>query len=228
MAESKNVQELRAELAAVAFGESADEFRTDTPFNEEAYRRFLKLLTGNEPNEDASSLKVQGDLLREIGFDVDWEERGSGPLLKHELDTLADELSSDDGDDAWGPVGSVDRDEQETEDRSLQTVDPSESPQRYKALIALARFGPDTASNVGEEVEKNDVIQDLDWSTVESELPRLFKMRMAERSKQPGFGDVYTYWLSDGGESLLVSNGNLAAEDISEKHREYRRVFRGE
>lgn len=229
MEEELMATEMRSRIYAELYGESADSHNVSTPFTRNDHEEMCIKIGVDIPDDEASSLAVLGTLLREIkDGEFDWEERGAGPLTKGEMASFIEHLEdSDDEEDEEGPFALIGTEDlsQSTPSRELEPVKPHKSPMRYMTLCALARLGPGTARAIGQEADDEDFPKDLTWSTVESELPRLYRMKMADRSSTPGFDNNYTYWLSEKGEEVLLENGNLLETDDTARHSDLRFLY---
>jgi hypothetical protein len=229
MEEELSIVEMRSQIYAELYGESADSHKVSTPFTQDEYEEMCTKIGVDVPDDEASSLAVLGSLLREIKYDeIDWEERGPGPLTKDEMASFIEHLEEsedeEDEESAFGLIGTEDL-SKSTPSRKLELVEPRKSPMRYMTLCALARLGPGTARAIGQQADNEDFPEDLTWSTVESELPRLYRMKMANRSRTPGFDNSYTYWLSEKGEEVLLENGNLLETDNIHKHKDSQTLY---
>ena len=232
MTEDYTTPELRAELARTVHDDFSSK-TVRTPLQTETKIRLVEEISDVGFTEDATSFTVDSKLLELVGYDSKtwefWAERGTGPFVKDELEAIAQKL--DEQSDAWGPIGSEEV-KTKSEDRVLQEPDPHNQKKRYKSLIALAKYGPGIALDIAHEVEeakefkREDSIDGINWSTVESELPRLYKTKMADRSKQPGFESIYTYWLTEDGQEVLESQGDWN-DSWEPPHEDSRRVFGG-
>jgi hypothetical protein len=232
MEEELMATEMRSRIYAELYGESADSHKVSTPFTRNDHEEMCIKIGVDVPDDEASSLAVLGSLLRGIKDDeFDWEERGAGPLTKDEMASFIEHLEeTEDEEDEDAPFALIGTEDlsQSTPSRELEPVEPHKSPMRYMTLCALARLGPGTARAIGQEADDEDFPKDLTWSTVESELPRLYRMKMADRSTTPGFDNNYTYWLSEKGEEVLLENGNLLETDDTARHSDLRFLYGSE
>jgi hypothetical protein len=232
MEEELMATEMRSRIYAELYGESADSHNVSTPFTRNDHEEMCIKIGVDVPDDEATSLAVLGSLLREIMDDeIDWEERSAGPMNKEEMASFIEYLEeSDDEEDEDAPFALIGTEDmsQSGPSREEEPVKPHNSPMRYMTLCALARLGPGTARELGKEADAEDFPENLTWSTVESELPRLYRMKMADRSNTPGFDNNYTYWLSEKGEEVLLENGNLLETDDTAKHSDLRFLYGNE
>ena len=225
--EIASAHEARATLIAAAWGEASDAYTPTTPLVLDTQKRLFELIEGDSLPDEANSLQVKKRLLEAVGV-IDgadeFVERGSGPYRLSELRQINDAISGTEQDASWGPIGFEEK-SSSTPDREPRPVDPERSSKRYKALVALAHLGPGTASDIAERVERDSTFN-VTRTTIEHELPRLFKQRMAGRSKRPSYRDVNTYWVTENGEELLLNNGNMMS--LGAKHVEYQKLYGNE
>lgn len=93
--------------------------------------------------------------------------------------------------------------------------EPGEDTRTYDYLIELAKHGPGDVSDVAE-------LSSFHEEKIDSAFPRLFKMKMADRTKNFSYGDTYTYCVSEQGEQLLRERGDLPKGGV-QSHKDLRR-----
>lgn len=161
--------------------------------------------------------KSRYKLLEACGAEPSDPFRAGNPFTKHQLKKIQTALENGTESD-WGPVGRVERILENNREYKV----PAEPSVRYAVLVELARHGPGTA------IEISDA-SDVDWSSVESEMPRLYKQMLAGRSKRPGFDDVYTYWITPRASGLLAKRGDEPEDGLDEHydlHKRYSKLPR--
>lgn len=206
MADQKTIKEIRNEIRDNVDGLSPVNRISKRPFRKEELRLIAKELTGEEPSGSISHFRYT--VAQGSGIDLDPIDAGT-PFTKQDVLNVLDAVKGDGDDEAWDMIGSA---EVGKEKRELSPPDPDS--RRFEVLQEVAANGPGTLEEIATEA-------DVEFSTVESELTRLYRTKMVERSKRPGFDDVYTYWISlDGTRCLRDNEAAPSEEGWTQSHKE--------
>lgn len=189
---------LRTDPDSLRFGESGRSALTGT----DKQKRILDY-TRDHPSESINEVAEQTD------SSITHVKNVLGSATPSDLDE-PDESDDDDSEsDPWGMVGSESILPGEPE---RQLDEPAEDSRTYEYLLDLMEYGPATVSEIARR-------SDFPQGKLESSIPELHKMKMAERTR---WNTVkrrsYRYVLSQEGEALLEERGDLNDEAAKDHH----------
>lgn len=122
-------------------------------------------------------------------------------------------------DDAYGGVVGEAEPIRDKVSREYRTVD--EDTQAFRVLETLQETGPAQLNRVEAEAQLPG------QPNIGSELTRLYKYKLVERSKRHSVVDNYIYWTTTVGEFLLRSHGwESDGESEDDAHRRYREAHK--